>query len=791
MLPFSVSVKIGDKVCDLGVMEADEFNIISIINDAKKAFEGDFIKEYDILKLCIIFPWSMQRHVLETDAALLAMLEEYDKRNLDNIEFNIDVIPYASEPPNPNLIGQTPNSNTETQPNTTQSSGVVLVDSDIEPDFEYIPDSESNGDLDVSLFDSIVEAEDSVDVDVDGNGSLHYDPNEMGGHHSSDKKNGATRMVRYCVKHEWKPNLDGSISLSEGQVFRNVQMVKDVVRRYAIQEGFELNRLKNDQCRYTAKCFNDTCDWRIHVSSLPNGRSFIIRSICGGHVQCRRGKKNKEAISPWIAVVASKSINSNPIISAKSLKNELHDNFGVECSSQSVYRAKKKVLKTLRADHENSYAEIRKYGNILIKMNPGSMAKVHVNTDVEDSPKFERFFVSFRAMQTGFVKGCRPLIGLDGCHLSSAYGGVLLSACAMDADNGIFPLAYCVVESENTDSWSFFLQFLREALQWNTQKAICFMTDRQKGVLTAIKNEWPTAGNRYCFRHISANFNAKKEFSSLDINGLLWQAAKEGSEAGFNWIKDDRDKPILTLMECLRRKVMVRFSEKWDEGEKMNDTISPYARRRLNEAVDDGRKLIVYHGRGEYHETVDSFGKRCLVNLSEMSCDCGQWQISGFPCAHAAAVIDYCRQYTHEYTHWYYSKEAFKLAYGGTINPIPDPSMWPDAKGAPPKPPKRLNVVGRPKKNRRREPDEGPAPSKSFTKHCKSCGSYGHNKRTCSKANQQPSRVSRNQSKKTKGRGPKENKVVGILVNLSTKQIALFSNIRCLHLEVIMMFVRK
>ncbi|TXG67913.1 hypothetical protein EZV62_009188 [Acer yangbiense] len=123
-----------------------------------------------------------------------------------------------------------------------------------------------------------------------------------------------------------------------------------------------------------------------------------------------------------------------------------------------------------------------------------------------------------------------------------------------------------------------------------------------------------------------------------------------------------------------------------------------------------------------------------------MSCDCGQWQISGFPCAHAAAVIDYCGQYTHEYTHWYYSKEAFKLTYGGTINPIPDPSMWPDAEGAPPKPPKRRNVVGRPKKNRRREPDEGPAPSKSFTKHCKSCGSYRHNKRTCSKVNQQPSR---------------------------------------------------
>ncbi|KAI9198413.1 hypothetical protein LWI28_015397 [Acer negundo] len=61
---------------------------------------------------------------------------------------------------------------------------------------------------------SIVEAEDSIDVD--GSGFKCCDPNEIGGYHSSDEKNGATKMVRYCVKHEWKPNLDGSVSLSEG-----------------------------------------------------------------------------------------------------------------------------------------------------------------------------------------------------------------------------------------------------------------------------------------------------------------------------------------------------------------------------------------------------------------------------------------------------------------------------------------------------------------------------------------------------------------------------------------------
>ncbi|KAB2637125.1 hypothetical protein D8674_027659 [Pyrus ussuriensis x Pyrus communis] len=41
----------------------------------------------------------------------------------------------------------------------------------------------------------------------------------------------------------------------------------------------------------------------------------------------------------------------------------------------------------------------------------------------------------------GFKVGCRPLIGLDGCHLKSRHGVI----------------AYAVVEMENKDSWIWFL----------------------------------------------------------------------------------------------------------------------------------------------------------------------------------------------------------------------------------------------------------------------------------------------------------------------------------------------
>ncbi|KAK2646368.1 hypothetical protein Ddye_021563 [Dipteronia dyeriana] len=122
------------------------------------------------------------------------------------------------------------------------------------------------------------------------------------------------------------------------------------------------------------------------------------------------------------------------------------------------------------------------------------------------------------------------------------------------------------------------------------------------------------------------------------------------SECFNSWIKDDEDKPFLTLMEIIRRKVMVRISEKWVLGEKLSDTITPKARKRLNKAENDGRNLIVYHGRERYYKTCDSYGQRCLVKLFEMSCDCGVWQISGLPCAYATTVIDYQGHSIHEYT---------------------------------------------------------------------------------------------------------------------------------------------
>ena len=37
--------------------------------------------------------------------------------------------------------------------------------------------------------------------------------------------------------------------------------------------------------------------------------------------------------------------------------------------------------------------------------------------DETSQPKFKRMYVRFNAQKVGFLGGCRPFIGLDGCHI--------------------------------------------------------------------------------------------------------------------------------------------------------------------------------------------------------------------------------------------------------------------------------------------------------------------------------------------------------------------------------------
>ena len=94
---------------------------------------------------------------------------------------------------------------------------------------------------------------------------------------------------------------------------------------------------------------------------------------------------------------------------------------------------------------------------------------------------FKRLFVCFKAMKSGFLEGCQPFIGLDGCHLKGPFGGCTLNAVALDRNKGVLPFALTIIEGECKGSWLFFLDYLKGCIGGEDERRhYTFMSDRKK-----------------------------------------------------------------------------------------------------------------------------------------------------------------------------------------------------------------------------------------------------------------------------------------------------------------------
>ncbi|GJZ26365.1 uncharacterized mitochondrial protein-like protein [Tanacetum coccineum] len=121
------------------------------------------------------------------------------------------------------------------------------------------------------------------------------------------------------------------------------------------------------------------------------------------------------------------------------------------------------------------------------------------------NPKLEVFKARRGPLKDGFKAGKKDLLGLDGCFLSGSYPGWILTAVGVDPNNGIYPLAYAIVESENKDSWKWFLECVGDDLDLFRNSNFTFISDWQKGIIPAIAESFPSAEHRFCLKHIYDN----------------------------------------------------------------------------------------------------------------------------------------------------------------------------------------------------------------------------------------------------------------------------------------------
>lgn len=104
---------------------------------------------------------------------------------------------------------------------------------------------------------------------------------------------------------------------------------------------------------------------------------------------------------------------------------------------------------------------------------------------------------------------CFPVISVDGATLKNQYFGTLLSACTVDENSQIVPLAFSIVDSENDASGAWFFRNLKSGLGEHNELVI--VSDGHLSIPKGVSNNYDTAEHGLCAFHLLKNI--KKDTS--------------------------------------------------------------------------------------------------------------------------------------------------------------------------------------------------------------------------------------------------------------------------------------
>ncbi|XP_021765437.1 uncharacterized protein LOC110729953 [Chenopodium quinoa] len=140
-------------------------------------------------------------------------------------------------------------------------------------------------------------------------------------------------------------------------------------------------------------------------------------------------------------------------------------------------------------------------------------------------------------------------------------------------------------------------------------------------------------------------------------------------------IRPARDKPILTQMEWMRRYIMNRNNEKWEDSKEMTHNLVPYVRHVLARIDFVARSCVVQPSRGNTFE-LQLKDDQVLVDLDKETCTCYHWELTSIPCVHAYACMLDVRGDIEAYVDPYYTMDTYRDAYEPAVQPMPGPKHW-------------------------------------------------------------------------------------------------------------------
>ncbi|GKD01234.1 mutator type transposase [Tanacetum coccineum] len=240
-------------------------------------------------------------------------------------------------------------------------------------------------------------------------------------------------------------------------------------------------------------------------------------------------------------IILYKSLATNPNIHVRAVQDQMQKQFDVGVSKMKAFKEKRIVTDKMT-------------GSITVKivvqqeLNPDSMTRT-----------FRRVYLCMGALKQGFRACGKDILELDGCFMAGPWPCQILTTVGFDANNGIYPVAYAIVEAESKASWCWFLSLLGEDLGIEANFNYTFIFDKQKLV-------------------------------------------------------DGRDQPIITCLEYIREYLMKRIVVVQKVIAKIVGPLTPSV-TKLFDAIKKATEYIAQWNGGFLYQVTGPYKDQCVVNM--------------------------------------------------------------------------------------------------------------------------------------------------------------------------------
>ncbi|KAL7246255.1 hypothetical protein ACSBR2_001389 [Camellia fascicularis] len=180
---------------------------------------------------------------------------------------------------------------------------------------------------------------------------------------------------------------------------------------------------------------------------------------------------------------------------------DMKDGYGLDISYRVAWLGVEKARSEVFGDHDMSLDQLRWYSDVVMENNPRS----YINLDFDQQiGRLVRYFIDFRACIDGF-NSCHPLLFFDSTFLKGRFKGTLLVAIAKDGNQGLFPIAFAIVDSEKSSNWEWFLRHLAEVVDGS--RNLTFVSDCNVGLIQSMPIVFPAAHHAFCLLHLQMNLH--------------------------------------------------------------------------------------------------------------------------------------------------------------------------------------------------------------------------------------------------------------------------------------------